>query len=855
MYHVIFTEQVQTQYDVALLIKTTALSSKSMYDNYIKPTEIDPVHFIGFSLEYNTAKPKAAEVKDYLERLLAAVDKLGVKYLLVNDSLYFKALAKTKKAEHQHGIFYPCAIDGYEHIKVILGVNYQSFIYDPKQADKLDLSLNAIKQTLGGLYIPLGSDVIHSKTFCYDYASAYFELQKYFNEPELTIDIEAYSLNVTKAGIGTITFCKSKHEGIAFQVDESKHSYAIRMMLRDFFADYKGKKIFHNASYDVSVLVYELFMENHADYDGMIKGIETLVSNIEDTKLIAYLATNSTARNELSLKVLAQPFLGNYAESEINDITKIPPDDLLLYNLKDGLGTFYVYETYYPIMVQDNQLSIYETIFKPSLSVIIQMQLTGVPLDMNKCLEAQKQLQADIKQATVTLLSNPFVEQTLLILRQQESDKMHSTWKTKTAPLEYFDYVKYNPASDAQNRVLLYQVMDLPVVKRTDKGMPSTSNKALKKLKPQITDPVKLEVIDSLMAIADASIILDNFINAFLTMSVEYEGVHWLHGYFNLGGTVSGRLSSNTPNMQNLPSSGTKYAKLIKSCIKPPKGWLLVGADFSSLEDRISALTTKDENKLKVYTDGFDGHCLRAYYYFKDQMPDIDPASVDSINSIAQKYKSLRQASKIPTFALTYGGTHFAITEQAGIPEDEAKLIEQRYHEMYVQSDQWVQDKINKAVIEGYVTCAFGLRVRTPLLAKTVMNIKATPYEAQKEARTAGNALGQSYGMLNNRAAIELKQRLLNSPFAVDILPIMHIHDAQYFLVKEDIEPVHWLNINLVECMEWQDLPEIHHPEVKLGGEMSIFYPDWSAELVIPNQASKETIIQMCKDFYNDSKS
>ena len=90
------------------------------------------------------------------------------------------------------------------------------FIYDPKQADKLNLSLNAIKQTLGGLYIPLGSDAIHSKTFCYDYASAYFELRNYFNEPELTIDIEAYSLNVTKAGIGTITFCKSKHEGYCF---------------------------------------------------------------------------------------------------------------------------------------------------------------------------------------------------------------------------------------------------------------------------------------------------------------------------------------------------------------------------------------------------------------------------------------------------------------------------------------------------------------------------------------------------------------------------------------------------------------------------------------------------------------
>ena len=93
------------------------------------------------------------------------------------------------------------------------------------------------------------------------------------------------------------------------------------------------------------------------------------------------------------------------------------------------------------------------------------------------------------------------------------------------------------------------------------------------------------------------------------------------------------------------------------------------------------------------------------------------------------------------------------------------------------------------------------------------MNIKATPYEAQKEARTAGNALGQSYGMLNNRAAIELKQRLLSSPFSTTYC-LLCIHDAQYFLVKEDIEPVHWLNTNLVECMEWQGLPEIYHPKL-----------------------------------------
>lgn len=106
-------------------------------------------------------------------------------------------------------------------------------------------------------------------------------------------------------------------------------------------------------------------------------------------------------------------------------------------------------------------------------------------------------------------------------------------------------------------------------------------------------------------------------------------GVVWLHGSFNLGGTVSGRLSSSDPNLQNLPA-GSTFGKLIKDCFRAPKGWLFGGADFSSLEDRINALLTKDPEKLKVYTDGYDSHSLRAHAYFSQHMPDIktvDPAS------------------------------------------------------------------------------------------------------------------------------------------------------------------------------------------------------------------------------------
>lgn len=105
-------------------------------------------------------------------------------------------------------------------------------------------------------------------------------------------------------------------------------------------------------------------------------------------------------------------------------------------------------------------------------------------------------------------------------------------------------------------------------------------------------------------------------------------------------------------NLQQIPAGGD-LGKLIKTCFVGPYGKIFCGADFASLEDRISALATKDPNKIKVYTDGYDGHCLRAYAYFGEQMPDIDPNCVISINSIENLYADLRQLSKAPTFLLT----------------------------------------------------------------------------------------------------------------------------------------------------------------------------------------------------------
>jgi DNA polymerase-1 len=224
-------------------------------------------------------------------------------------------------------------------------------------------------------------------------------------------------------------------------------------------------------------------------------------------------------------------------------------------------------------------------------------------------------------------------------------------------------------------------------------------------------------------------------------------------------------------------------------------------------------------------------------------MPDIDPNDVESINSIAVKYKPIRNRSKTPTFALTYDGTYITLMAQ-GFSKEEAKQIEASFKELYKVSIQWVQGKLDQASKDGYITAAFGLRVRTPLLAQVIRKTSKTPHEAEAEGRSAGNALGQSWCLLNNRAWVEFMGKVRKSKYRLDIRPCAQIHDAGYALVRDDVETLAWMNEHLVKAVQWQEHPDIAHDQVKLGGELSIFYPSWAKEIVIPNGAKEDEIAE-----------
>jgi len=858
MKSLIFSEK--STYKVAVLIKDTSFRKGEMDNYYVSPLEllgIDRTNVLAVSLPYVNNKASANLCKSFLETLLPKLVTVGTEYIYCADSTYFKALTGVAKSESSLGYVVPCKFVGYEHLKVVYGLNFTSLQYNPAQQPKLDLSLKTLSDEWNGGATVIGLDIIDSAEYPYEPHDIKAALDKLHIYSHLTVDIEAFSLVLQEAYLGSIAFAWDNGNGIAFHIDytpiENELGYfgmrvpnqTTRQILKQFLIDYKGTLIAHNCTYDFKVLVFELFMKDPLDTKGLLEGLDILTNKFHDTKVIAYLATNSTAGNKLSLKDLAHEFAGNYAQSEIKDIRRIEGNDLLKYNLTDCLATWYVFHKMYPIMVKDNQEELYKTLMIDSLKLIIQLELTGMPMYMPRIKAAKKALIKVANQHIATLNGSAFVRMTTHLLKVSAMEAANERLKKLRKTVNDFPKVVFNPNSGDQVARLLHEVMGLPIIDVTPTKSPATGMDTLEKLLNHTTDPKKLSVINALLGLGSVVKILSAFIPAFERAFYKSDGCWYLHGNFNLNGAVSGRLSSSKVNLQQIPSNSI-YAEIIKACFVAPKGWLMTAADFASLEDRISALLTKDTNKLRVYVDGYDGHALRAWSYFPEEYVGV-PFTVEAINATVKTHSTWRQLSKAPTFALTYLGTYRTLMNNCGFSEQMARSIETNYHKLYKESDEYVAQRINQACKDGYVEVAFGLRIRTPLLAQSILGSKRTMHEAEAEGRTVGNALGQSYNLLNNRAAVAFMKLVWASKYRYDIKPISLIHDAIYLLIRDNVEVVKWVNDNLIECMKWNELPEIQHETVKLGAELDIFYSGWHQKVTIPNGATEAEIIAACK--------
>lgn len=601
MQHIMFGDINATK---TVCILSVYLNKEELKKTYLQPFGLDEDAFMALNLYQDpmTKKTSKALLKEYVETdLMPVLKEQNIKYVLCTDAEYFKVLAGVMKVDTNVGYVLPCAYD--QNIYVTYAPSYKAVFYDPdKVKAKIQTAMHALANHREDKYKPPGNNIVKFADYPSDVKDIRAWLDKLIAmDCPLTCDIEAFSLKHHTAGIGSITFCWNQHEGIAFLVDyvpiegateapygTKGYNKEVRALLLNFFRRMKHKIIYHNIAYDAYVLIYQLFMANIIDTTGLLDGIKVMLTNWECTKLISYLATNSCAGNDLKLKTQAQAFAGNWAQDDIVDICKIPADKLLAYNLIDGLSTWFVHDKHYPTMVAEQQLDIYETLFKDTTVDIIQMQLTGMPLNMNRVAEVKVIMQQDFDSAIKRIADCVLVQEYAYQRKLKWITKRNLELKKKRVSMVDADAellkpendVRWNPNSYPQLQELLYEVIGLPVIEYTKNKQPAVDGDTIEKLKNHTTDPRVLVLLEAFMDYTAVNKILTGFIPAMENAALGPDGWHYLFGNFNLGGTVSGRLSSSQPNLQNIPAN-SQYAKLVKSCFAAPFGWLLVGLDFA----------------------------------------------------------------------------------------------------------------------------------------------------------------------------------------------------------------------------------------------------------------------------------
>jgi DNA polymerase-1 len=538
---------------------------------------------------------------------------------------------------------------------------------------------------------------------------------------EFCFDSETTSINPLDAELVALTFSWEKGSGYLIHFSESqKEVKAILEIVRSVFENPGNLKIGQNMKYDIQVL---------ANYAIEVKG------PLFDTMIAHYLLEPDMRHN---MNLLSEAYLGYspvHIESLIGEkgnnqknMRSVPVDKLMEYAVEDADVTYQLKNIFEPRIEKEGLGDLSQNIEMPLISVLAKMERNGVILNLE-----------DLKAITINLRED-------IISLEKEIYALAGT--------------EFNISSPKQLGDILFIRLKLDEKARVTKTKQFITNEEILQ---RLTS--KHPIVDKVLEYRGLKKLLSTYVEALPLLVDKKTGR--IHTSFNQAVASTGRLSSNNPNLQNIPVKDARGREIRKAFV-PEKGHIFLSADYSQIELRLMAHLSKDKSMIADFLSGNDIHAATAAKIFGVDISDVT--------------REMRSRAKTANFGIIYGISSFGLSERLTIGRKEAKDLIDGYFNSYPGVKIYMDESIKKARDMGYVTTMFGRKRYLPDIHSHNQVVRGNAERNAINAPIQGSAAD-----IIKIAMIRIYDRMKSEKFFSKM--ILQVHDELIFeVVSSELE-------------------------------------------------------------------
>ncbi|MDG1146874.1 MAG: DNA polymerase I [Crocinitomicaceae bacterium] len=462
-------------------------------------------------------------------------------------------------------------------------------------------------------------------------------------QKKVCFDTETDRLDALHANIVGIAFSYKAHE--AFYVatpNDFEEAKKIIEEFRPFFESTQIEKIAHNIKYDIKVINRYGVAVEAPTFDTMIAHY---LINADSKQSMDFLSEFYLKYKPVSIETL----IGKKGKNQ-KTMADLSPEEVYEYACEDADITFQLMELFEPEIQKEHLKELFYNMEMPLVDVLKSMEQEGITIDSEGLKNYSEELGQTLESLDVSIKKEAGID--------------------------------FNIDSPKQLGEVLFDHMQISSkAKKTKTGQYATGEDVLQKLKhthaiiPMILDYRQLRKLKN------------TYVDPLPSLMDEVDGR--IHTSYMQTVAATGRLSSNNPNLQNIPIRSDKGKEIRKSFISRGKGFQLMAADYSQIELRIIAALSEDDNMIEAFRTGVDIHKATAAKVFSVALEDVT--------------RDQRSSAKAVNFGIIYGQSAFGLAQNLNISRKEAKQIIDSYFEQYPTIRGYMDAAVVKAREDGYV--------------------------------------------------------------------------------------------------------------------------------------------------------